>query len=527
MKEKKDTAFKLNKVIFWPIIIIMGTIIALSFINQEGFAKVITATLNAEVFGFKWYVGPIVLFMFITQVIMIFHPIGKVKLGGEEAEAKFKTFSYWGMCICTTIAIGIVFYGVVQPLTYFMEPWPSWGVDPQSPAAAVKALAQNNLEWAWGQYAAYGIYAMTIGVAMYNYQQPARVSSLLYLINGKPANSKLNTVVDILCLFGIVSGVTCSLGAGTMQVSAGLHSVFGIEINQFTWLIVEIVIVAGFLLMSVGGIAKGIKIVTDQNLRLYIVVLVFVVAVGPTLYIFDMFTESTSMTFGTFIQSICYTGGIDGNDQAVMWMVWQFVSCACFAPIVGLFLAKISYGRTLKEIAIGTMLIPALFTCIWFVTFGSLAFNMQTSGSFDIWGSMQELGMEATMFEVFKQLPGGIIWCVVFFVVIYISFVTLASSSTTTAAMVSTTQLRTIGEDEEPPLWMKVIWGVIMAASAYVFISFAGINGAKSMALIGGMPSVLLGGVATVCVWKISRLKNHHVGTALNSEQEEASDENA
>lgn len=279
--------------------------------------------------------------------------------------------------------------------------------------------------------------------------------------------------------------------------------------------------------MSVGGIAKGIKIVTDQNLRLYIVVLVFVVAVGPTLYIFDMFTESTSMTFGTFIQSICYTGGIDGNDQAVMWMVWQFVSCACFAPIVGLFLAKISYGRTLKEIAIGTMLIPALFTCIWFVTFGSLAFNMQTSGSFDIWGSMQELGMEATMFEVFKQLPGGIIWCVVFFVVIYISFVTLASSSTTTAAMVSTTQLRTIGEDEEPPLWMKVIWGVIMAASAYVFISFAGINGAKSMALIGGMPSVLLGGVATVCVWKISRLKNHHVGTALNSEQEEASDENA
>ena len=503
--KKSTSAFKLNPVIFWPIVILMGIIIALSFINQDGFSTVITAALNTEVFGLKWYVGPIVLFMFITQIVMIFHPIGKVRLGGKDAKPKFKTFSYWGMCICTTIAIGIVFYGVVQPLTYFMEPWESWGVEPGSPAAAVKALAQNNMEWAWGQYAAYGIYAMACGVAMYNFKQPAKVSSLLYLINGKPAKNWLNNLVDILCLFGIVSGVTCSLGAGTMQVNAGLNSVFGLEINNFTLLIVDIVIVAGFLLMSIGGIAKGIRIVTDQNFRLYIVVLVFVIAVGPTLYIFDMFTESTSMTFGTFIQSICYTGGIDGNDQAVMWMVWQFVSCACFAPITGLLLAKISYGRSLKEIAIGTMLIPALFTCAWFVTFGSLAFDMQTSGSFDIWGKMDELGMEATMFEVFKQLPGGIIWCVIFFVVIYLSFVTLASGSTTTAAMVSTVQLRPVDDDVEPPLWIKTIWAVIMAASAYIFITYAGIDGAKSMALIGGMPSVILGGVGAVCVWRVGK----------------------
>ena len=218
-----------------------------------------------------------------------------------------------------------------------------------------------------------------------------------------------------------------------------------------------------------------------------------------------MFTESTSTTFGSFVQSICYTGGIDGNDGPIFWMVWQYVSVAAFAPIVGLFLAKISFGRSLKEIAIGTMLIPALFTCIWFVTFGSLAFDMQLSGTFDIWGSMNELGMEATMFKVFEQLPGGIIWCVVFLVVIYLSFVTLASSSTTTAAMVSTITLDPIGDEDEPPLWIKSIWAIIMAVSAYVFISFAGITGAKSMALIGGMPSMILGAICAVCVWKIKK----------------------
>lgn len=503
--KKEPSAYKLNKAIFWPIVIIMIAIIVLSFINQEGFASVIGTLLDKEVYGFKWYVGPIVLFMFITQVVMLFHPVGKVRLGGADAKAKFSTFSYWGLCICSSIAIGIVFYGVAQPMEYFMQPWDVWNVEPGSAGAAVRSLAQNNLEWAWGQYAAYGVYAMAIGVAMYNFNQPARVSSLLYLVNGKPANSKLCYVVDLICVFGIVCGVSCSLGAGTMQISAGINTVFGVDVSKVLWLIVEALIVGGFLMMSIGGIAKGIKIVTDQNFRLYIILLVVVIVVGPTLYIFDMLTESTGMTFGNFVQSITYTGGIDGNKSVVSWMIWQFVSCACFAPITGLFFAKISYGRTLKEIVIGAMLIPAVFTAFWFVVFGSYAFDLQTSGALDIWAKFQDLGMEATMFEVFKTLPGGIIWCAVFLVVIYISFVTLASSATTSAAMVSSVQLRVVSEDEEPPLWMKSVWAIIMAVSAYIFISFAGIDGAKSIAQIGGMPSVLLGGVTAFCVWRIGK----------------------
>lgn len=259
----KNEVFKLNKAIFWPILILMIAIIALSFINQEGFAKVIGALVNNEVKGFKWYVGPIVLFMFITQLVMLFSPMGNIRLGGKEAKAKFSTFSYWGLCICSSIAIGIVFYGVAQPLELFMDPYESWGLEAGSPAAAVKAIAQTNLEWAWGQYAAYGIYAMAIGIAIHNFGQPSRVSSLLYLVNGRPANSKLNLAIDLICVFGIICGVSCSLGAGTMQMAAGLNTVFGIEVNRVLWLIVEVVVVVGFLLMSVGGIAKGIKIITD------------------------------------------------------------------------------------------------------------------------------------------------------------------------------------------------------------------------------------------------------------------------
>lgn len=249
------------------------------------------------------------------------------------------------------------------------------------------------------------------------------------------------------------------------------------------------------------GFAKGIRIVTDQNLRLYYIVMILMVIMGSTLYIFDMFFESHGYMLNNMIQSITYTGGINGDDSPIFWMIWLYVSAVAFAPIIGLFIAKISYGRTIKEMIIGNLLMPGLVTSAWFTIFGSMAFDWQTSGKFDIWGAIQEMGLESAMFEFFEQLPGSKIWCIVFWIVIYMSFVTLASSATTTAAITSMIPTRELKEGEEPPLWMKSIWALIMAVSAYIFISFAGIEGAKSMALIGGMPSMVLVAIAGVCMW--------------------------
>jgi glycine betaine transporter len=358
-------------------------------------------------------------------------------------------------------------------------------------------------------------------MAMYNFKQPPRVSSLLYMINGKPVNSKINTVVDFISVFGIVCGVSLSLGTGTMQMAAGLNIICGIEETKLVWLIVEVVVVAGFLLMSIGGIRKGIKIVTDQNLRLYIIILAVVTLVGPTLYIFDMFVESNGLTFGKWFENITYTGGIDGNERALNWQIWQWISVACFSPITGLFFAKISYGRTLREIAIGTSLIPSVFVSIWFTVFGSYAFHLQSNGILDLWGKMEEQGMQATMFELFRTLPGGMIWCVVFMVVIYISFVTLASSATTSAGFVTTTIDRPVREDEEPPMWIKCTWAGIMAACAYIFISFAGIDGAKAISNIGGMPVMLFSAIVAYGVWQVrKRLKEYDERCALNPDLE-------
>ena len=497
----KKSPFIVNKAVFFPLVILMVGILAISFINQDAFATVIGGILNAEVIDLKWTVGPIILFMLLVAVVLAVCPASKKKLGGPDAVAEYSNFSYWGMCVCSTIAIGIVFWGVAYPMTYYMEPWAGWGVEPGTPEAAVKAIAQTNLEWS-GQYVLYGMFGLAMGISMYNYGQPTRTSSFLFLLRGKPAGNVVNIIIDILCVFGIIAGVTCSLGTGTMQLASGLDAIFGIEPSKMTWLLVEAIVVVGFILMSNAGIAKGIRIVTDQNLRIYYALMILMVIIGPTLYIFDMATESTGYLLNNFIGDITYTGGINGDDSPIFWMIWLYVSAVAFAPIVGLFMAKISYGRTIREMVVGAMLVPALVNAAWFIIFGATAIHWQNTGEMDIYAAMQEVGVEGAMWQFFSHLPAGKFFQIVFWIVIIISFVTLASSSTTTASFTSMVATREVSNEEEPPIWMKTVWGLIMAVSAFVFISYAGINGAKSMALIGGMPTLFLAALAAFCMLK-------------------------
>lgn len=502
MNEKHP--YKLNPLVFWPVVILMVGVLAISFINQDAFAAFIGNVLNVEVITTKWVVGPIILGLIIASAVLCFIPLGQVKIGGPDAESKYSTFSYWGMCICSTIAIGIVFWGVAYPLTYYMTPYMNWGVEPGTPEAAVRAIAQTNLEWG-GQYCLYMIFGIAMAVAIYNYKQPERTSSFLYLLRGKPVNETINNIVDIICVFGIIAGVTCSLGTGTMQCSSGINAIAGVPVSKGLWLVVICLIVVGFLLMSVGGIAKGIKIVTDQNLRLYYIVMGLMLIIGPTIYILDMTFESTGFMFSNGIEMITYTGGLNGDTMPIFWMIWLYVSAAAFAPIVGLFMAKISYGKTIKEMVIGGMLAPAVVNAVWFCIFGGTALHWQETGKVDIWGAMQDLGLEAAMWQFFAELPAGKIWQIVFFLVIFLSFVTLAASSTTSAALTSMIPTRETTEEDEPPMWIKLVWGLIMAVSAYTFISYAGIQGAKSMALIGGMPSLILAALAGICVYRIPK----------------------
>ena len=495
--------FKLNNAVFWPPFVFLLLVVALSFINQEAFAAGTTAVVMWLIQSLGWSIGLTTTILVLVCLVLVIHPAGKTKLGGPKARPHFKSWSWFGMVLCSSIAIGVVFWGVAEPMTHFAATSEKWGLEPFSPAAAVKAMAQTNLEWAIGQYAYYALFAVAVGLACFNYGQPMMISSFMFFAKGKPLPACARHTVDILCVIAIVSGVACSLGTGTMQVSSGLNQILGVPINKLTWLGVIIAIVVAFVGTSYSGISKGIKWLGEQNLNLFLIVLAIIFILGPSKYILNLSVESTAYLFQNFLVDLNYTGYLDGQDWPTFWPMWLFVSVAAFAPMVGMFMATISYGRSVREVVVCCCLLPGLFNLVWFNVFGGTAFRMQTSGEFDIWGKIQALGLESAMFEFFASFPFGSVLVYVFLVVIFISFVTLANAVTTSVSIITTDTSTDILGKGEPSGLVKITWGALMGATAYIFIGFAGIEGAKMAALIGGFPILLLTLFVSYCICKV------------------------
>lgn len=475
MKEK----VKLNKPVFWiPLIVMLGMVV-LSFINVDAFAAITGKGTTWIANNTMWFVCFNMIFQTIFLFVFMLHPVGKKRIGGPDAKSRYKNIPWFAMVLCGSIGSGIIFWGVGQPMTYFMDVATQWGMEPGSADAAVKAIAQCSWEWS-AQYWFYAFYAIALGLAAFNHAQPLRVSSFVYLATGKETPNWLKLVIDILCVTCIIASVTCSLGGGVMQLSSGLNIIAGIPVSKVLWLIMTVAVVAAFILTSVSGVDKGISKLANFNFWAYLIILVLIFIIGPGKYVLSLGAESVSYLVGNIFETAGYTGVLDNATWTKDWPFWQFVGAAGFAPIFGIFFAKISYGRTIREVCLGVGLLPAIFNIIWFCIFGGYAFNLQNTGAYDVWGSIMEKGVEASMFDLLAQLPMGKVFVVVFWVVIFISFVTMANSITTSVAIVTTTTKINKDGDGEPPTLVKFIWGAVMGCTAYTFIGFAGIAGAKS-----------------------------------------------
>jgi len=515
--KKSPFNFKLNNIVFWPPFAFLILVVILSFANQEAFATGTKGIVMWLIQTVGWSVGLTMTILWIVAIVLVVHSAGKRKLGGPDAKPKFKTWAWFGMVLCSSIAIGVVFWGVAEPMNHFAVTAKEWGLEPFSPDAAIKSMAQTNLEW-YGQYILYAIFAVVVGLACFNYGQPMMISSFMFFAKGRPLSAAARHTVDILCVIAIVSGVACSLGTGTMQITSGLNQLLGVPINKLTWLLVITAVVVAFVGTSYSGIAKGIRFLGEHNLNLFLIVLAIIFALGPTQYILSMTVESTAYMIQNFLVDINFTGYIHGQEWPIFWPIWLFVSAAAFAPMVGMFMATISYGRSIREVIIGCAFLPGLFNLVWFNVFGSTAFRMQTSGEFDIWGKIQTLGLESAMFEFFASFPFGSVLVYVFLVVIFISFVTLANAVTTSVSIITTDTSTDVLGKGEPAGVVKITWGVLMGITAYIFISFAGIEGAKMAALIGGFPILLLTLFVAFCICRA-------LFGNFNAEEKFASDE--
>jgi len=482
----------LNLKVFLPAAIPLVFAIALGFIYKDEFGQVVGSVLAITLDNFGWFYTMGSTFLLAVTLWACFSKYGKIKLGGPEAKPEMGFFTWFAIALTSGIAIGICFFGVAEPMTHYLAPPIFSGIEGKSLIAGETALRYTYFHWTFHTYGCYTSISLCIALAFYNSKRPFKVSSGLYGLVGDKTNGTLGGVCDCLGLFAIVGGVCTSLGFGALQIGGGLEYIWSIKSTPIVFGLIVLILAVVYTFSSYTGLNRGITIISTWNMRLYFYCLIFLVLVGPTVHML----EALSTAVGDYFQNIIgmslyaepmFKSGWVGNWSDFYWAWWL-----SFAPLVGLFLIRLGYGRTIKEYVLVNLVAPSAFGMVWFAFFGSTAIYYDHFQAANIGEEIAQFGNQVSIYALFEQMPLASINKIVGILIVAISFITLAHSMTSTCAAMTTKGFGESREDMEAPGIMKIFWGALMGLAAWLCLVAGGTQGLQTVAIICGLPILVM-----------------------------------
>ncbi|PIC63799.1 glycine/betaine ABC transporter permease [Sporosarcina sp. P13] len=433
--------------------------------------------------SFGWYYLLTVSMLFFVSVFLIFSPIGRIRLGKEKDRPQFSMISWLAMLFSAGMGIGLVFYGAAEPLSHY-------AVDPATTAPETKAsykeaMRETFFHWGFHAWSVYGMTALALAYFQFRKGQPGLISATLRPIFGDRVDGPLGTIIDVFAIFATVFGVATSLGFGAVQINAGLNYLFDIPIGFWSQFVIISVVTVLFLISAWSGLGKGIKILSNANMFLALALLIFIIALGPTLLIFNMFTDSIGGYLENLIRLSFRTAPLTPENRSWLnsWTLFYWAWWMAWSPFVGMFIARVSKGRTIREFMIGVLVVPTVLSAIWFAAFGTTAIETQRAGVIDLASSATEL----TIFEMFSGLPWSFVISMIAILLIISFFITSADSATFVLGMQSSYGSLT------PPNNLKIVWGVIQSSIAIILLYVGGLGALQNVIIIAALPfSVIL-----------------------------------
>lgn len=490
---EKENGIRIRKGIFIPMSLLLLTTVILGLVMPKTLYNIQDSFIGFSIEYFGWF------FMFLTNAILficlwlIFSKYGNIRFGGKKARATMSTWSWITLSICSGAAAELFLWGTSQPLMFFIQGLPERGIAPLTEMAAAYAIGETAFMWTFIPYACYTICGLAIGFAVHNMKMPYKISSALYPVFGKKINGKLATAVDLISFFAMVGSVAAVVGICSMSIDSALSMYFGLG---DTTLIVAGLLTAVYIYTSYTGVDKGINFMADVNAKLYLGILLFTLIAGPTTFIINLGTQSFGFFLDNFFEMSYYLSPVDGSTYPRWWTLFCWTGWVGFAPMSGLFLARLSKGRTMRECVLVNMIVPGIFAFVWFCIFGGTAIHLEMGGV-GLGDFMLANGMETVVFEFFKSFPLSNIIILIFIVGIFVSTVTMANASTVTVASLSVKSSKN-GAEEEPPKNMKIFWGLVMAFIAVVNLlsgkagEISGIDATKQITTLTGFPVALV-----------------------------------
>ena len=412
---------------------------------------------------------------------------GAIPLGRDDEKPEFKTVSWIAMMFSAGMGIGLMFYGVAEPLSHLVTPPPGTGA-PGNPEAMQTAMATTLFHWTLHPWAIYAVVGLAIAYGVYRKGRLQLISAAFAPLIGDRANGPLGKVIDMLAIFATLFGSAASLGLGALQIRSGLNIVAGISATGNAVLVIIIaVLTVAFIFSAVSGVAKGIQWLSNINMVLALSLAVFVFIVGPTVFILNVIPTS----LGSYLQDMAMMSARSGAEGPAVdtwlqsWTVFYWAWWLSWTPFVGMFIARISRGRTIRQFVTGVLLVPSVVSLIWFAIFGGAAISIQQSGV-DLAG---EGTTEGQLFTLLDQFPFATVASIVVIVLVAIFFVSGADAAS--IVMGSLSERGTI----EPSKATVVFWGAATGAVAAVMLLVGGddaLTGLQTLTILAALPFVLV-----------------------------------
>ncbi|MBA2174325.1 BCCT family transporter [Halobacillus locisalis] len=420
----------------------------------------------------------------IFAIYLVFSKYGKLKLGKPDDKPEYPYITWFAMLFSAGMGIGLVFWGAAEPLSHFHTP-PIPGMEPTSEEAAQSSMKYSFFHWGFHPWAIYAVLALALAYFKFRKDAPGVISAALTPVLGEErVKGPIGTLVDSIAVFATIFGVATSLGLGALQISSGLaFTIDGLQDTFTLQLIIIVVVTILFMISAMTGLNKGIKYLSNTNVVLALLLMVFLLFAGPTNFIMDYFTTS----FGSYIRDLPYmsfrmTPFAEDNSWVQGWTIFYWAWWISWAPFVGTFIARVSRGRTIREFILGVLLVPTVFGALWFSVFGGTTIFLEYFNGININADMSELGTEVALFSMLEHVPLGGVMSVIGLLLISTFFITSADSATFVLGM------QTTNGSLNPKNQVKFTWGVIQAGAAAVLLWTGGLGALQTAAIIAAFP---------------------------------------
>ena len=475
--------FDLSWPIVLPTLLLVGSFMTSTFLFEETVKGFFDRFQSAAYQNLGWM---LILSVNVALFAVLYFAIGRhgrIRLGGANAKSEFSTLTWWAMLFSAGMGIGLVYFGVAEPLLHFTQP--PFEVEGETQRAAL-AFRKSFLHYGlhpWGVYALVGL-----GMAFFTFNRglPLTVRSIFEPLLGKHIHGWIGHTIDIIAVFATLIGLATTLGLGVQQVGSGLHFLFGWASDTSLHLVLIVGITLAATLSVVSGLKKGIRLLSNLNMILAIALMGLLLMLGPTGRILDVFVQGTGGYLTRFLSEGTWTGAFrEENSWRDNWTVFYWAWWIAWSPFVGIFIARISRGRTIREFILSVLSVPVLFTFLWFSVFGTCALDIELQGVANLGQSVVE-DFSTGLFVMLEQYPWTTLTSALAIVLVTSFFITSSDSGSLVVDML------TSGGKLDAPVGQRIFWALTEGAVAAALLVAGGLKAMQSMSIAAGVPYAFL-----------------------------------